>query len=367
MSDTDPLVEAGDDEELDLDGLANDLFNEPAAPESDEPDPDESQPSDDVQPGQPRDESGKFAPKTGNPPAPAGIPAPPSAPPATPFRFRSVGQEVPLDGANITPTGDLLISKAALPQVQQLLARGHEQATVGRQREQQYQREIAQAKAQAGRPTEKEVRATTLASELARVMDSNEEMLKFLENPDGYRENLRLRVENQLYKQTSEFQKEQQSSRSQVEQEQQISQARETEVPNMIREFANLPDLKGKLTDDDITEAEEHFSAFRDQLVRPATREEAQSLGVQEGAIIRVQEPVYKYLTRLAARGEQTRKATAAMAKAAKANAAANGKPKGPPVGGQPSGRASQAAPKKMTAQEARRAVLDMKMEDLDE
>lgn len=366
MSDTDQL-DAGEDEDLDLEGLAADLFNEPAAPDADEPDPAlDEQPSDALTPGQLRDASGKFAPQTGNPPAPAGTPAPPT-PPASPFRFRSVGQEVPLDGANLTPTGDLLITKAALPQVQQLLARGHEQATVGRQREQQLRAEVAQAKADASRPTEATIRANVVATELAKVLDSDEEMTRFLENPQAYRENLRLRVENQLYRRTSELQKEQQSSRSQVEQEQQIAHAQETEVPAMIRELADHPSLKGKLTDADLQAAEEHFSGFKGQLIRAATREEAASIGVQEGSLIRVQTPVFQLLTRLAGIRDEHKAASAAMAKAAKANAAANGKPKGPPVGGQPSGRTAGAPAKKPTAQEARRAVLDMKLEDLDD
>lgn len=366
MSDTDQLV-TDEDEGLDLEGLANDLFNEPAAPDADELDPaDDEQPSDDPTPGQPRDESGKFAPKTGNPPAPAGTPAPPPAPPATPFRFRSVGQEIPLDGATMTPTGDLVISKSALPQVQQLLARGHEQATVGRQREQQYQREIAQAKAAAGRPTEETIRANVVATELAKVLDSDEEMARFLENPQQYREHLRLRVENSLYKRTSEFQKEQQSSVSQIEQEQQLSQAQETEVPAMIRELAEHPSLKGKLTDADIQAAEEHFSGFKGQLIRKATRDEAVSLGVPEGSLIRVQTPVFQLLTRLAGIRDEHKAASAAMAKAAKSNAALNAKPKGPPVGGQ-SGRTSSGTAKKLSPQEAKRAVLDMKYEDLED
>ncbi len=374
---TEPLVTDSDDQDIDFDAMGEELFgSEPSvAPESSEPDPEPEQapPSEPETPGQPRDDSGRFAPKQGDVPAPAGSPAPPSAlPEPTPFRFRSSGQEVAIEGAHVTPSGDLVIPKSAVAQAQQLFARGHEQATVGRQREAQFQRQLREAQEEAKRPSEAQVRANVVATELAKVLDSDDELVKFINDPQGYRESLRLRVENQMYRQTAQMQQDRQSARSQQEQQEHVQQMQAEQIPTMVREFSELPELKGKLTAEDLAHAEQHFSAFAGQLVRPATREEAQSLGVQEGSLIRVQEPIYRHLMHLAATRDQYKAQQKAMADAAKHNAALTAKPKGPPVVG--SGSKSAAVPEAKPgrkdddkASRAKRALLSMKLEDLED
>jgi hypothetical protein len=111
----------------------------PAAPTPEEP-PVSDQPA---TTGQPRDQSGRFAPKSSESPAPveespAAAPASPEPEPAEvdlsafkPFAFKAGGQEVPLEGSAVSDTG-AWFPAPLLPKLSQLLSQGAQAPDLGR-------------------------------------------------------------------------------------------------------------------------------------------------------------------------------------------------------------------------------------------
>lgn len=321
MSDTvdlgsivDEWVEDTTDDAPDSQAPAGDESTASTVDETDDSETEESS-------GQPRDESGRFAKKgettdavpAAIAPEPAATPdAAPQAQPDKPFTFRSVGQEVPIDGAMLRADGSLVIPAASLPQAQQLLARGHEFQTRTQSQLQAMQREIAQYKESATQPTLNERRITAAYQHLASIVDDTESLAKMALDPE-YKALVLERIHVAMERAQHAHETSSRERRTANESTEQRSAAeRHAIATNTEAIVAEFPEL----TAEDKQQIAGFIAKIGPALVRDATQEDADQWGVRVGERVvdntRIEEYVRQVVTLRKQAGETAKKATEA-------------------------------------------------------
>jgi hypothetical protein len=144
--------------------------------------------------GRPRNPDGTFAPKA--PQAePQGAEAPPIAPEATaqtpapsveskPFVFKADKREYTIEGATLTPQGDLIVPASQLQRTQQILSQGVYLEQNWRRQESEWKQRIeaAEKKAAPQDLVERETRANALLAELQAVLTDEDRLTDFISN-----------------------------------------------------------------------------------------------------------------------------------------------------------------------------------------
>lgn len=164
----------------------------PAQPDS-EAAPAQADPAQPADGSQPRDEQGRYKTKAEQDAASAAsaapaVPAPavaPEAPAPAPYAFRADGKDWSIDGATVAPDGSLVVPKARLADLQGLLAEGIAHRGSWRQREKDFQQQVADAKAQNTFEVDRGNRLWNLVVE--KLQQSPEQVAEWL---DGLQEQL---------------------------------------------------------------------------------------------------------------------------------------------------------------------------------
>jgi hypothetical protein len=337
---------------------------EPEAPAGDESTASSHDDSDtETESGQPRDDKGRFAEKaateTTQPAAteaPAALAADPTdahAPteqPDTPFAFRSLGQEVPIEGAVRRADGSLVIPAASLPTVQQLFARGHEFQTRGMAERSQLQQQIKHLEEQATLPTLNERKYETAFKVVAEILDNPELLAQIALDPD--RRALYLeRMQNAVDRVTLEHERTQRDRSTKVEDSTQRESVETNAVSSSLEAIAGLPDHAG-LTAEDKEHLGEWVKDMRGALIREATSDDAAQWGVKVGERVVDNARIMKYVAHIAAMRKAQASTVTKAQEAARFNKAQQPKPPVPVKPKPQSVKVETVPPKKKTGKQ---------------
>lgn len=253
-----------------------------AAPSEDAGTPDESS-------GRSRDEHGRFTAKAKDdaetaPPAPAPVTAETQAPapdsqPDKPFTYRAMGQELPIEGAVLRHDGSLVVPPASLPAVQDLLARGQQFATQGRQQIAELTNKVKHLEEQATQPTLNERRYEAAYKLLAQILDDDATLAAIAVDPE--RKALYLdRLNNVVERVAIDHERSQRDRTSKVDES---AQRESLETTAVTQSLGQIVGMHAELTAEDKEHLGEWVKENRAALIREATQEDAQQWGVQVG------------------------------------------------------------------------------------
>ena len=219
--------------------------SEPPAPQGPEGEP----------AAQPRDESGRFAPKPGETPsAPPGEPAAPSAeaPPAQPseFTYRADGADYVVEGSRVYPDGSVWLPAPVIEDLKAIVAEGIAHRGSWREREAEYQRQVEAVQQDAVQ----QIAAARQESERAKVTldaldqlrrQGPEKVAEWLDNLDRNWDLLMARAENQLLRNQYEQAQASTAGYAVEQQAQQMVPQLETTLRQSLSALVARPEYRG--------------------------------------------------------------------------------------------------------------------------
>lgn len=254
----------------------------PAQPDS-EAAPAQADPAHPADGSQPRDEQGRFKTQAEQDAASAGQPAPavpapavaPEAPAPAPYAFRADGKDWSIDGATVSPDGSLVVPKARLADLQGLLAEGIAHRGSWRQREKDFQQQVADAKAQNAFEVDRGTRLWNLVVE--QLQKSPDQVAEWL---DGLQAELP-RILNEVQQQALETEKEAlRASHGDIEVERQAQQL----LPQLTGTLQHYTEqIAQRYPGVDPRKVYEKFYGRLDSVFAEAT-EDMPDIGVKQGA-----------------------------------------------------------------------------------
>jgi len=299
----------------------------------------------DSESGQPRDDKGRFAGKATDsaaaetqPTAEKTAPVAPTAQPdaaqaqpqeqESPFAFRSLGQEVPIEGAVRRADGSLVVPAASLPTVQQLLARGHEFQTRGMAQQAQLQNELKQLKEQSSQPTLNERKYEAAYKHVAAALDDQNLLARMATDPE-YAALYLERLHNIVERVGIEHERTQRERVSRVDE---TSQRDSLETQAVSGSLEQIVGMHAELTAEDKQHLGEWVQENRAALIREATPEDAMQWGVQVGERVIDNTRIMKHAQYIANLRKQSNTQATKVQEAARFNKAQQPKAPAPPA-----------------------------------
>lgn len=403
------------DEMADVSGETDDVELGSEAPEQSDADPGEAGPSDDVADSSlpPRDDAGRFtrsksnakrdllstepspadeaagettdreagttegpdgaAEETAAAPAAAKDGAPETPLTTEPWSVASDRESHTVEGAIRVAGKGVLIPESHMGNVERLISRGLRYEKQWREI-----REMQEAlKSQASAPPDDVVEAKALLAELKPLLDpaNTEALIAFLENPTQNIESLEARVEKAVL--AAKLERAEQAQRATRESIDSVDsqEAMATEFRAAFDRIAEHPQFKGKLDGDDLKAAWQKLNRYHQRFFR-AAETDMPEYGIRAGETILEQQVIIDELAdrmqlRAALKAEKERAAAEAkkLAEATRRNAAnlaaANPTRRGTaPVTRRTTGTPAPREERRLTAREAKRALLDTSIDD---